>query len=377
TENIGNDEVNNCISNSQNDPDNRLEPRSHTESPKVEKTAEVQLVNTIEEDEESFKDDYQLKRKEKGSIDQDDPYNDAHPEGENSAKRQKTSKHGTYMFGESSSGQVNKSKPGPSTSESSSGQVNKSKPGPSTSGDEHQYHIDHMQNFLKNDIVWERRNEILGSPFIQKPTLVVQSFQRDPKPPTLLLVDQDLLCLKKGYSGPKKIILSLHKFPSVIFPDDDIKERTSRWVDRCHEHKFAREIIGRRENASIVSITELDYKNLNKNDIKDMYMWIVNGKVDDYIETGLMWSLSVFIRSTMIQELVHDFQLGVESYPQKVNLTAPTITFPGIEKYKMFSIVSKPVYGIRYKNSKKEKRVMRHQEVHKLYDATLKRVLEG
>nr|GEV46089.1 hypothetical protein [Tanacetum cinerariifolium]GEW77364.1 hypothetical protein [Tanacetum cinerariifolium]GEW79589.1 hypothetical protein [Tanacetum cinerariifolium] len=49
----------------------------------------------------------------------------------------------------------------------------------------------------------------------------------------------------------------------------------------------------------------------------------------------------------------------------------------GIEKYKMFFIISKPVYGIVYKNTKKEKRVMRHQEVYKLYDATLKRVLEG
>ncbi|GKA42957.1 hypothetical protein Tco_0735617 [Tanacetum coccineum] len=100
-------------------------------------------------------------------------------------------------------------------------------------------------------------------------------------------------------------------------------------------------------------------------------------KVGDYAETGLLWSLSVFIQSTVIWERVHDFQLGVESYQQKVNLTAPTITFHGIEKHKMFSIVSEPVYGIIYKNNKKEKRVMRHQEIHKFCDATLKRVLEG
>ncbi|GJV17097.1 hypothetical protein Tco_1362420 [Tanacetum coccineum] len=114
-----------------------------------------------------------------------------------------------------------------------------------------------------------------------------------------------------------------------------------------HEHKFITKIIARRANGSIVSITESDYKNFNKNDIKDMYMLIVNGK------------------------------LGVESYQQKVNLTAPTITFPSIEKYKMFSIVSKPVYGIIYKNNKKEKKVMRHQEVHKFCDAILKIVLKG
>ncbi|GKE61800.1 hypothetical protein Tco_1512167, partial [Tanacetum coccineum] len=129
-----------------------------------------------------------------------------------------------------------------------------------TSGDEHQYHIYQMQNFLKNDIVWESRKEILTSPFPLKPTPVVQSCQRDPKALALYLVNQDLLYLKKGNSGPEKFVLSLHKFPTVIFPDDNIEERTSRWVD-------------------------------------------------DYAETGLLWSLSIFIRSTVIWERVHNFQL--------------------------------------------------------------------
>ncbi|GJT44399.1 putative reverse transcriptase domain-containing protein [Tanacetum coccineum] len=47
---------------------------------------------------------------------QDNPYDDAHPKGENSVKRQKTSEHGTYVFGESSSGQANESESSPSTS---------------------------------------------------------------------------------------------------------------------------------------------------------------------------------------------------------------------------------------------------------------------
>ncbi|GKF19419.1 hypothetical protein Tco_0068057, partial [Tanacetum coccineum] len=68
-----------------------------------------------------------------------------------------------------------------------------------TSGDEHQYHIDQMKNFLKSDI-------------------------RDPEAPPLSLINQDLLYLKK---------LSLHKFPAIIFNDDDIEERTSRWVNKC------------------------------------------------------------------------------------------------------------------------------------------------
>ncbi|GKB10780.1 hypothetical protein Tco_0844703 [Tanacetum coccineum] len=201
------------------------------------------------------------------------------------------------------------------------------------------------------------------------------------------------------FLGPEKIVLSLHKFLVIIFNDDDIEERTFRWVNKCvkkfnpyarygvehwknthakifyirkqkepgklkeviysilniiqviktywelgHAHKFIRKIVVRRTNECIVSITEYDYKNLNKNDIEDMYLLITNSKLSN--KNGRI-------------------------------STAPTISFLGIEKHKMLSIIYKPVHGIIYKNSKKEKRVMRHSEIHKFCDATLNRVLEG
>ncbi|GJV44347.1 hypothetical protein Tco_1428883 [Tanacetum coccineum] len=216
--------------------------------------------------------------------DQDDPHDDAQPEGENSAKRQKTSEYEAYVSGESSSGQDLQEELAPLTLEVSL-TIDEAKLRKMademlrhrcTSGDEHQYHIDQMKNFLKNDIVWE-----------------------NPEAPSLSLINQDLLYLKKGNSGPEKIVLSLHKFPVVIFNDDDIEERTSIW--------FITKIIARRANKYLVSIIEPDYKNLNKNDIEDIYLLIMNGKVPDYADTGLLWSLSVFIRSSMIWERVHDF----------------------------------------------------------------------
>ncbi|GJS71025.1 hypothetical protein Tco_0703866 [Tanacetum coccineum] len=331
---------------------------------------------------------------------QDDPHDDAHPEGENSAKRQKTSEYKAYVSGESSSRQVNEEERGPSTlgnqeqeddydfwtdsyasddDEIPSKQVSQDimeevsltideaklkKMADEmlrqrcTSGDEHQYHIDQMKNFLKSDIVWESRKEILVSPHPRKTTPLVQSCQRDPEAPALSLINQDLLYLKKGSSGPEKISIVTAQVPAIIFNDDDIEESN-----------FQRECI--------VSITEPDYKNLNKNDIEDMYLLIMNGMVPDYAKTGLLWSLLVFIRSLLIWERVHDFQLEIESYQQKVNLTVPTIFFPGVEKHKMLSIVYEPVHGIIYKNSKKEKKVMRHSDIHKFFDATLNRVLEG
>ncbi|GKA10226.1 hypothetical protein Tco_0689659 [Tanacetum coccineum] len=204
-----------------------------------------------------------------------------------------------------------------------------------TSGDEHQYHIDQMKNFLKSDIVWE-----------------------NPEALALSLINQDLLHLQKGNSGPKKIVLSLHNgrilkrdLPShketkielgkpkeEIYSNSNFIQVVKTYWELGHEHKFITEIVARRANKYLVLITEPDYKNLNKNDIEDIYLLIMNGKV---------------------------------------NLTAPTITFPGIEEYEMLSIIYEPVHRIIYKNSKKEKRVMRHSEIHKFCDATLNRVLEG
>ncbi|GKA62321.1 hypothetical protein Tco_0761840 [Tanacetum coccineum] len=236
--------------------------------------------------------------------DQDDPHDVAHPKGENSEKRQKTSEHETFVFGKSSSGQDFKSKPGPSTSDN--------------------------QEQLDDFDFW------------------TDSYATDDDEIPNEKVSQDL-----WMKCPEKIVLSLHKFPAVIFPDDDIEERTSRWKQKepgkpkeavysnskiiqiiktywelRHEYKFITEIIARRANDIIVSITESDYKNLNKNDIEDMYLLVINNKVDDYAETN--------------------------------NLTAPTITFPGIKKYKMFSIVSEPVVleGLKsYNNDVKHKYV--------------------
>ncbi|GJU61397.1 hypothetical protein Tco_1243232 [Tanacetum coccineum] len=142
-----------------------------------------------------------------------------------------------------------------------------------TSGDEHQYHIDQMKNFLKSDIVWESRKEILVSPHPRKTTPL------NPHAKIFYIKKQ------KEPRKPKEEVYSNSKIIQVI----------KTYWELGHEHKFITEIVAR-------------------------------------------------IR---------------------------------IEKHKMFSIIYEPVHGIIYKNSKKEKRVMRHSEIHKFCDATLNRVLEG
>nr|GEV23867.1 hypothetical protein [Tanacetum cinerariifolium] len=157
---------------------------------------------------------------------------------------------------------------------------------------------------------------------------------------------------------------------------DDHHDDARSEGENSHEHKFITELIVRRANGKIGSMTKQDYKYLNKNDIEDLYMLCINVKVDNYRETGLLGLLIIFIRSTVIWERVHDFQPGMESYQQKVNLNASTITFLGIEEYELFIVTSKSVIGIIYNNNKKEKKVVIYKEIHKFCDVTLKRVLE-
>ncbi|GKE51597.1 hypothetical protein Tco_1486753, partial [Tanacetum coccineum] len=70
-----------------------------------------------------------------------------------------------------------------------------------------------------------------------------------------------------------------------IYSNSKIVQVIKTFWELGHEHKFITEIVARRANDCIVSITEPDYKNLNKNDIKDIYLLIMNGKVPDYADT--------------------------------------------------------------------------------------------
>ncbi|GJU27447.1 hypothetical protein Tco_1166068 [Tanacetum coccineum] len=90
-------------------------------------------------------------------------------------------------------------------------------------GEEHQYHLDQMQNYLKNDIVWESKKERLTLPTQKKKAQVGFSCQRDLNAPPLTLMNQDLFYIKHRNLGQKKYTLSLYMFPIVPFPDDDIE----------------------------------------------------------------------------------------------------------------------------------------------------------
>ncbi|GKC70664.1 hypothetical protein Tco_1116547, partial [Tanacetum coccineum] len=138
----------------------------------------------------------------------------------------------------------------------------------------------------------------------------------------------------------KRYVISLYKIHVVPFPEEDLEEKINRW-----------------------------------NDIENMYYLCLNKKVN-YHENKLLNSLMTFIMSRVIWERVHDFQLGIESYQIKINLTEPTLIFPGIEASDPYSIVDEPRLGLIFLNNKEEKKVMDLVEIVKFCDATLERVLK-
>ncbi|GKB69719.1 hypothetical protein Tco_0931131 [Tanacetum coccineum] len=296
----------------------------------------------------------QISTQIENAIANDDPHDDAHPEGGNSAKRQKTSEYKAYVSGESSYGINDDEIPMKQVSQDIMEEVSLT--------------IDEAKLRKMADEMLRQRCTLGDEHHCQK----------DPEAPALSLINQDLLYLKKGNSGLRRRCLATSHVLAVIFNYDDIEDElpvgkqkepgkpkeevysnskiiqvVKTYWELGHEHKFITEIVVRRANKYLMSITKPDYKNLNKNDIEDIYLLIMNGKVPDYADKGLL------------------------CYQKKVNLMHAHNDSQSIEDHEMFSIIYEPVHGIIYKNNKKEKWVMRHSKIHKFCDATLNRVLEG
>ncbi|GJZ96824.1 hypothetical protein Tco_0669158 [Tanacetum coccineum] len=161
--------------------------------------------------------------------------------------------------------------------------------------------------------------------------------------------------------------------PEEVFSDYGIIKVVKVTTDQQFWLDFIKRIVMIRENDKPYYFFEADFKCLNKNDIEDMYYLCLNKKVS-YRKNKLLNSLLTFIKSFVIWERVHDFELGIESQQIKINLTAPTLTFPYIKARDPFFIADKPTMVLIYLNNKSEKRFMDLEEISKFCDATLEKM---
>nr|GEW28937.1 hypothetical protein [Tanacetum cinerariifolium] len=93
-----------------------------------------------------------------------------------------------------------------------------------------------------------------------------------------------------------------------------------------HNYKHLNWITVRRDDDKLYKFKEGDFKRLRIEDIEDMLLLFVKGKLTNLtVEERFAFnvSLRMFTRSIVIQRCVEDLQLGVESYQKKLNLTRP------------------------------------------------------
>nr|GEX74097.1 hypothetical protein [Tanacetum cinerariifolium] len=116
-----------------------------------------------------------------------------------------------------------------------------------------------------------------------------------------------------------------------------------------------------------------DLKRLRIQDIKDMLLLLVQGKLTNLtVEERFAFnvSLRMFTRSIVIQQRVEDLQLGVKSYQKKLNLTKLDMYRSDLKCKEAYTTHSNP-RGFIYQNKDKQNRLMRIDELHKVSDDTL------
>ncbi|GKE64733.1 hypothetical protein Tco_1518894 [Tanacetum coccineum] len=90
-----------------------------------------------------------------------------------------------------------------------------------------------------------------------------------------------------------------------------------------HNYKHLEWITIRRDDDKLYTFKEGDYNRLLLQDIEDMLLLLVQGKltnlnIKERLALGV--SLRMFTRSIVIRRRVEDLQLGIESYQKKLNL---------------------------------------------------------
>lgn len=138
-------------------------------------------------------------------------------------------------------------------------------------------------------------------------------------------------------------------------------------------YNFLDEIEVRRIDDQLYTFNEADYHRLNLNDIADIYLLMVQGKLQNLsgsLQYDIINSILLFMRQTIIKARVEDAQLGVESYQKSLNFTAPQLYPPNIPHLRPFIFNNKP-FGVVYPHNDGYS-FMRYEEVHKFGDQTLR-----
>ncbi|GKA24158.1 hypothetical protein Tco_0710191 [Tanacetum coccineum] len=171
----------------------------------------------------------------------------------------------------------------------------------------------------------------------------------------------------------KELVPNTREFSRDVYSKRRIIVVTKLDIVEWQNYKHLDLITVRRDDDKIYKFKEGDLKRLRIQDIEDMLLLLVQGKLTNLtIKERLAFnvSLRMFTRSIVIQRRVEDLQLGIESYQKKLNLTNPDTYISDLKRIDAYSTYSTP-RGFIYHNKDKKNRLMCIDELHKFSDDTL------
>nr|GEW91152.1 hypothetical protein [Tanacetum cinerariifolium] len=148
---------------------------------------------------------------------------------------------------------------------------------------------------------------------------------------------------------------------------------TELQIFEWHNYKHLDWITVHRDDDKLYKFKEGYFKRLHIQDIKDMLLLLVQGKLTN-LTVKEHFAFNVYLRmftiSIVIQWCVEDLQLGVESYQNKLNLTKSDTYRADLKRKEAYTAYSNPK-GFIYQNKDKQNRLIRIGELHKFSDGTL------
>nr|GEX37565.1 hypothetical protein [Tanacetum cinerariifolium] len=166
-------------------------------------------------------------------------------------------------------------------------------------------------------------------------------------------INNDLACLSDGgnsHWGRKR-----QKFYGYAVNRESARDVYSRnriiaikklMIVEWHNYKHLEWIIVRRVDDKLYTFKEGNYNRLCLQDIKDMLLLLVLGKLTNLNikeRLALGFSLRMFTRRIVIKRRVEDLQLGVKSYQKKLNLTKPDTYRSDLKRKTPYTAYSNPI----------------------------------
>nr|GEX36209.1 hypothetical protein [Tanacetum cinerariifolium] len=245
-----------------------------------------------------------------------------------------------------------------------------------------EYHLEEVYKSTTNQLDWVNPKGQQYPHNLLKPLPLIPNNRGRRVIPFDHFINNDLEYLRGGASS-RKYTTSITKTKAADY-------RHIKWIeDLVPRTMWIQEPIGydkhtlwgishwgrkrQQDDDKIYKFKEGEFKRLRIQDIEDMLLLLVQGKMTNLkVEECFAFnvSLRMFTRSIVIQRRVEVLKLGVESYQKKLNLTKPDTYRSDLKCKEAYIAYSNP-RGFIYQNKDKKNRLMRIDKLHKFGDGTL------